>query len=183
MGIAGSVRAAAAALALTVGFAAAGSTAALAEAPIDPFVGVWVGKGVEQEGSAQWINYKERDLTIRVQKIDDDSFVLNSTHVRLSAGNEDVIKGQAITFVKAEQGDLWAAQKVCDKLMDAFCAWARFEGEGFTVTTFGFDENGYAVNQTYRRYLAEPGMQLQYSRVVDGKVVRTVEGELVKQPD
>jgi hypothetical protein len=58
--------------------------------------------------------------------------------------------------------------------------WARLDGAKFWMyALFVTDTGGYEM-QTYERTLVPGGMDLRYSRVRDGEVLRTVTGKLKK---
>jgi hypothetical protein len=58
--------------------------------------------------------------------------------------------------------------------------WARIEGNTFWMyALLVTDEGGYEM-QTYERTLTAGGMDLRYSRIRDGEVLRTITGKLKK---
>jgi hypothetical protein len=58
--------------------------------------------------------------------------------------------------------------------------WARIEGSTLTIYALIITENGGYEMQVYERILTPGGMDLKYSRVRDGTVLRTVTGTLKK---
>ena len=58
--------------------------------------------------------------------------------------------------------------------------WATIEGEVLIVYSMMITENGGDEMQAYERKLVDKRMELTYSRVRDGEVLRTLKGELTR---
>jgi hypothetical protein len=56
--------------------------------------------------------------------------------------------------------------------------WARLDATGLVVSSFTINADGKPELQTYRRRLTGKEMRLEFSNVTDGKLVRTVKGNL-----
>ena len=58
--------------------------------------------------------------------------------------------------------------------------WCKVEGKSLTVHALLITEGGGYELQIYRRTLKAGGLELEYMRVRNNEVLRTVTGELVK---
>jgi hypothetical protein len=54
------------------------------------------------------------------------------------------------------------------------------DAAGLTIYSFSILEDGRYELQTYTRRRSGDGIELRYERVVDGKVLRSIEGSAVK---
>ena len=61
--------------------------------------------------------------------------------------------------------------------------WARIKDRTLTINSLLVHDDGSYEMQTYDRTLSDAGMTLYFTRVRDGKLVRSVSGTLVKVED
>lgn len=94
-----------------------------------------------------------------------------------------------ITFLPSKRPDIFSSAMRTDVFGNAVpldplngdpYIWARLDGPKFWMyALFVTDTGGYEM-QTHERTLVPGGMDLRYSRVRDGEVLRTVTGKLKK---
>jgi hypothetical protein len=83
-------------------------------------------------------------------------------------------------YSSAMRTDVFGNAVPLDPLAGDPYMWARMEGDKFwRYALFVTDSGGYEM-QTYEYTLVPGGMNLRYSRVRDGEVLRTVTGKLKK---
>jgi hypothetical protein len=83
-------------------------------------------------------------------------------------------------YSSAMRADVFGNAVPLDPLAGDPYMWARLEGDKFwRYALFVTDSGGYEM-QTYEYTLAPGGMDLRYSRIRDGEVLRTVTGKLKK---
>ena len=59
--------------------------------------------------------------------------------------------------------------------------WARIEGDALRVHALIIRQDGGYELQIYNRVLTTTGLELSYSRIRDGEVLRTVDGTLIRR--
>ncbi len=170
--------------ALTLFFAALlvlPATASRAADAISPFVGEYRGRSIDAAGT----DLSERDLHVKILRRDDGFEVRWTTIKHTPQG--DTTKSYAVTFIptrreniftSAMKTNVFGGREAHDPLKGDPLFWARIRGR--TLTIFGMlitDDGGYEM-QTYDRILTEQGMELQFSRVRNGEVLRAIRGEL-----
>jgi hypothetical protein len=77
--------------------------------------------------------------------------------------------------------DLFGQAVPLDPLEGDPYVWARIDGDTLSVHALLITETGGYELQAYNRTLIEGGLRLEYSRVRDGKVLRTVTGVLTRR--
>lgn len=59
-------------------------------------------------------------------------------------------------------------------------AWTHIKGQTLSVNILTIAKDGTYAMQVYDRTVSPQGMQLVFKRIVDGRIVRTVDGKLIK---
>jgi hypothetical protein len=146
------------------------------------FVGEYLGEGISDEGG----HLDNRDLAVEI-KPSADGFILtwvsvthkeNGTLKRKSYSVHFKPKGKSGLYGSAMRKDMFGNQVPMDPLEGDPYVWARISGDTlFVYALLITDEGGYEM-QVYERTLTADGMELVYSRVRDGGVMRTVRGTL-----
>ena len=147
----------------------------------EKFVGEYLGEGITSDGN----DLTKRDLRV-VIKPNRDGFTL--TWFSVTHKSDGTLKRKSYTvqfkpkgsglYGSAMRKDMFGNQVPMDPLKGEPYVWARISGDTlFVYAMLITDEGGYEM-QVYERTLTPGGMELTYSRVRDGKVMRSVRGTL-----
>lgn len=171
-------------------FALAGSGAALAAGTaavgIEAFYGAWTGTALAESEDSVYFALTQRDVSVRIAPSTDhkDGFDIAWTTVQRKKGDPlnptEEIKETTATFMPAKKSGLWWDREGGDLINGGTMRWARIEDTTLVINTVKLRDDGSLETQTYRRTLSDRGMALSFSRVLDGKEVRTVTGRLVR---
>jgi hypothetical protein len=172
--------------AIILGLAAGSSFAQTRDIPINAFFGKWVGSGVSQTEESIAFQYSHRDLNVSINPVG-NGFSVAWTTVQRQKGDptkpDEARKATTMTFVPIGRPNVWRATGSLDPMGGNAYSWAKLRGQTLTVNTFAIQPDGSYEMQTYDRTLSGLGMQLEFSRLVDGDVKRTVRGQLTKFAD
>ena len=146
------------------------------------FVGEYMGEGISQTDG----ELSKRDFTVKIEP-KDEGFLL--TWVSVTRNDDGTLKrkkhtvqfkpkGKSGLYGSAMRTDMFGNQVPMDPLNGEPYVWARIEGDTLFVYALLISAKGGYEMQTYERTLTPTGMDLIYSRVRDGKMMRTVEGTL-----
>lgn len=150
--------------------------------PYEKFLGEYLGEGISNAGD----DLTKRDLRVEI-KPRSDGFTV--TWVSVIHESDGGLKRKAFTvhfkpsrqsglYGSAMRTDMFGNQVPLDPLNGEPYVWARISGETLFVYTMLITDTGGYEMQVYERTLTPGGMDLTYSRVRDGKVMRTVKGTL-----
>lgn len=166
---------------------AAGAAPASAQAndlPIDAFFGRWLGSGVSQTDQSVLFRYTQRDLNVTISKAG-PGFSINWTTIQRKKGDPQdpsaVRKTTSATFVPAGRAKVWRVMGALDPVKGKAYSWARLGEQTLTINSLVIAPDGGYEMQIYQRELSGSGMNLEFRRVKDGSVVRTVKARLSKQ--
>jgi hypothetical protein len=160
--------------------------AALAHAQADlrRFFGTYAGEAIV-EGAA---DLEKRDINAEISP-QGKGFTVKWTMVIRKKAEKPRKVEYTITFQPTKRQDLYSSAMRTDVFGNAVpldpmsgdpYLWARIEGNTFWMyALLVTDEGGYEM-QTYERTLTAGGMDLRYSRIRDGEVLRTITGKLKK---
>lgn len=148
----------------------------------EKFVGEYVGEGILHEDQ----HLTKRDLRVEI-KPSRDGFSL--TWVSVTHNIEGTLnrksytvqfkpKGESGLYGSAMRTDMFGNQVPLDPLKGEPYVWARISGDTLFVYAMLITEEGGYEMQVYERTLTPNGMELIYSRVRDGQMMRTVRGTL-----
>lgn len=149
---------------------------------IDPFVGEYLGEGISQSDS----ELNKRDLKVEIRK-SSTGFTVNWVSVTRNDGGKTRRKAYTVHFEpsgkpgiygSAMRTDMFGNRVPLDPLKGEPYVWARLDGDTLFVYALLITESGGYEVQSYERTLTPGGLDLLYSRVRDGQVMRTVEGKL-----
>jgi len=164
----------------------AGSPAAIAETvAIDAFFGVWNGNAISESEISSNFRLTSRDLNVEFRPTDgrQGGFTLEWTTVQRQRGDPskptEKIKVQTATFLPSGKPNIWKAVDSGDP-MEAGYTYARLHDQTLSVYSVEIAADGTLEVQIYRRTLSGLGMELTFTRLVDGQPNRTVKGRLVK---
>jgi len=156
-----------------------------AEAASEDFV-VFFG---EYEGEAVSENdgeVRKRDLRVKISAFE-NGFAVDWISVTKRPNGKLKRKEYSINFLptrranifrSAERKDLFGNGVPMDPMKGDPYVWARIHDETLTVHAVHVLEDGGYEIQTYTRRRIPEGLSLQYSRVRDGEILRTVTGTL-----
>lgn len=168
--------------ALLLGLASA--PGAPAAEPYEKFYGQYVGEAVAENAD----EILPRDIGVNIAA-KGKGFVVTWTVVIRKADGRVKRDETTITFQpskregiysSAMRTDVFGNPAPLDPLRGDPYVWARIDGSTLTIHALIItDEGGYEM-QVYERVLAPGGLDLRYSRVRDGTILRTVTGKVKK---
>lgn len=152
--------------------------------PYQRFYGEYVGELIsESKGEVE-----KRDINARIAAHKSGFTVTWVLTIRKASGKAQR-DDTTITFQPTKREGIYSAGMRVDMFGNAApldplkgdpYVWARIEGQTLTIHALTItDEGGYEI-QRYDRTLIPGGMDLKYSRVRDGQVLRTITGKLKK---
>jgi|GEM_PF-1003751 len=150
---------------------------------IKAFTGSFAGSGVADSEDTAYFGVTQRDLDVRITTTADGGFTIAWTTVlRTGSDAQPVVRRRAttMTFRPGPRPGLFTASDNSDPLQNGMISWARISRSTLTIHQFSVREGGQHDIQTYARTLTGTGMDLVYTRVVDGERQRRVRGKLVK---
>jgi len=83
-------------------------------------------------------------------------------------------------YVAAPDYSPFRAQEEFSPMAGDPVIWAQLDGTGLHVYSFVILDNGRYEIQIYTRSLTEDGLTLHFERIVDGEVIRRIEGHAVR---
>jgi len=158
---------------------------AKADDPFKPFYGEYSGKAVTSGGGE--IEKRELDVSIRPLK---RGFTLEwSTTAHRKSGKTKSAKF-SINFKSTKRDGVFSSgmrngkfgNKIpLDPLNGDPFVWATLSGKTLVVNSLLVTEDGGYEMQTYKRTLTASGLDLQFSRVRNGKNLKLIEGKLMRK--
>jgi hypothetical protein len=163
------------------------SPAANAAAPkldIKAFYGSFGGKGFAEGGDAGYFGMTERDLDVRIEDAANGAFRVTWTTVLRDSSDPKLPhlrrRQATLTFVPGASPGVYQASENGNPLSGGTVSWANITRTTLTVHQFTVLPDGRHDVQTYARTLSGSGMDLVYTRIVDGEKQRRVKAKLVK---
>ena len=169
-------------LAISLCLVAPAVMAARALADIEPFYGEYQGEAISETGG----EVRKRDLQVEISPRG-EGFAVKWISVSRRADGTIRRKEQEIEFLptarediyrSAMRKDLFGNRVPMDPIKGDPYVWARTEERTLIVYMLLVLEDGGYELHTYRRSLIPEGLHLEFSRIRDGKVFRTVTGTL-----
>jgi hypothetical protein len=155
-----------------------------AQGGIQRFYGAYVGEAVSATGE----ELDKRDISVEITP-ESKGFKVKWTAVIKRGRDQPRREERTITFIPSKRPDIFSSAMRTDQFGNAVpldplhgdpYIWARLDGAKFWMYALFVTETGGYEMQTYERTLVPGGMDLRYSRVRDGEVLRTVTGKLKK---
>ena len=153
---------------------------------IDAFFGVWHGNAISESEISANFRLTSRDLNVEIRPATDEragAFTLEWTTVQRQTGDpskpKEKIKAQTATFLPTGRPNVWKAEGSGDP-MDAGYVYARLHEQTLTIYSVEAAEDGTLEVQIYNRTLSGLGMELTFTRLIDGQQIRTAKGRLIK---
>lgn len=148
-----------------------------------PFFGEWIGAADSSSTDPEAVNEGMRDIGIEIRAYDGDGFTIHWSMAGRTArdprGREARLRDTTVNF-KPQAGNIFHMDPDADVAAGETHYIARLEGQSLTITAFATLEDGKTELQTWRRTLTEEGMSLEFTRIVDGELVRKAQGTLVR---
>lgn len=148
------------------------------------FIGDFEGRYISADGDEK----RNRDLSVSIRKIKKGLNIGWATTTYKNA--KPKTKNYSIDFLESDRDNiLSAAQKKnvfggrdpLDPMKGEPYAWARIEGRKLSVFVLTIDADGGYEIQTYDRTLNDDNdLDLQFTRIRNGEVLRTLEAELLR---
>ena len=158
---------------------------AVQAAEYDRFVGEYAGEAISANGD----ELSNRDMSVSIKKIDRGFTVGWVSVIRKSSGKvkrtemsiDFLPSGREGIFRSAMRKNLFGQAVPLDPMKGDPYVWAKIDADTLTIHAIHITEDGGYEMQTYNRTLTSTGMDLSYSRVRDGEILRTVTGILRRQ--
>lgn len=152
--------------------------------PIAAFFGRFSGSGLAAGEDADYLGVTQRDIDVEIAASGNGFRASWTTVLRQGGapGNPNIRRrATALNFVPMDRPGQYRAVESGSLLSGQPVSWARIRGQTLYIYELNLTEDGRWDVQTYARTLSGAGMQLQYTRLVDGERMRIVRGRLVKQ--
>jgi hypothetical protein len=150
---------------------------------IKAFAGQWQGNGISESEVSATFRMTARDLNVGIELVD-QGFAVTTTTVQRKKGDPSnpvaVRKTSRRDFVPGSKPGVWVAKSYSTPASEQAFTWARIKDQTLTITSIEVGKEGGSNMLIYDRTLSATGMKLEFRRLVDGFVVRTVSGRLVK---
>lgn len=159
--------------------------------PLADMMGVYLGRATVKDADSN--RTEERDIDVEMTPFDRTGFRIRWVNVTLVDGKRNVpgvkrrvselafrpAKGRNF-YVEAPEINVFAEREEMTPMGGDPVRWAVRDAAGLTIYSFSILEDGRYELQTYTRRRSGDGIELRYERVVDGKVLRSIEGSAVK---
>ena len=170
-------------LAFTVVLGLGAATAQERDLSIRAFYGKWIGSAISESTVSVTFPVTVRDLDVTVVETA-AGFRLEWTTVLRQRGDPEnpsvQRKSSGLDFVASGRPGVWSAVGNTDPLASGEYAWTHIKGQTLSVNILTIAKDGTYAMQVYDRTVSPQGMQLVFKRIVDGRIVRTVDGKLIK---
>jgi len=154
-------------------------------APIDPFVGHWVGRGITESGAlGETVGFVDRELEVDVAETADGFTITWRTLRPADNAPSDKVKhtSMSVPFVHVDGPGIYRMAAAGEPLSGAPYIWARLTDDTLEVHSIKISNRGVLEYQKYvRTLLSDTEMQLRFTRSLDGTIVRTVLAHLKRQ--
>ncbi len=152
---------------------------------IKAFEGLWRGSALSESNISVHFRVTARDLDVEIRPFGAGGFTVRWATILRQKGDPsapvETLKEAQVAFNPDPTRDkVWIAATQGDPIKGEALYWARLDGQSLTVYSLGIAEDGSAELQIYRRSLTGLGMELDFSRTVDGEAVRSARGKLIK---
>ena len=170
---------------------ATGRQVGAAEDQLKPFFGAYVG--VAEVEDLKTGTTEQRDMDIVIGPYRDGGFQIHWVNVTLVNGRRDLpgVERRVQTalfepadsaqfYVEVRQGSVFRERQETRPMQGDPVRWAWLDGDRIHVVSFVVLDDGRYELQTYERILTEKGIDILYERIVDGEVVKRIEGSTAR---
>jgi hypothetical protein len=158
---------------------------------LKPFFGAYVG--VAQVEDLETGEIEQRDMDIVIEPFRKDGFQIHWVNVTLVDGRRDLPgverRVQTVLFepapdaqfyVEVQEGSVFREKEATRPMQGDPVRWAWADDDRIHVASFVVLDDGRYELQTYERILTDKGIDILFERIVDGEVVRRIEGSTVR---
>jgi hypothetical protein len=152
---------------------------------LQKFFGSYMGQSISLADQG----LSERDLAVTIKPYQNEGFSLDWTTITKRPDGKTKHQSYSVAFEPTSREGIYrAAQRrnmfghftPLDPMAGEPYIWAHLSDDTLTVQALLITEDGGYEIQTYERRLAPHGLDLTFSRVSDGKVLKTINGVLRK---
>lgn len=147
-------------------------------APIAAFVGTFAGSGVAETFDNIYAPESVRDLDVTIAR-SGEGFSVTWTTVSRSPGGKVKRRTQTLDFSPTGVGPQYRNARLTDAFGEGL-AWAGIEEQTMSVFVLNIDGDGGYQLQRYARTLTALGMDLTFTRKIDGEDLRVVRAKLIR---
>lgn len=158
---------------------------------LNDYFGAFVGRAEVRDTGDGLV--ETRDMDIEIEPFRRNGFSLRWTNVTLVDGRRDVpgvkrrvnevifepFDGSGL-YVEADVANVFQRQEEMSPVAGDPVRWAKLDENGMHVFSFAILEDGQYELQTYTRRLVDGGLELVFERLVDGQVLRRIDGRAVR---
>jgi hypothetical protein len=153
---------------------------------VERFYGAYEGEGVAVEDGVK----SKRGLVVEIGPTEDGFVVKWSTTIFVD-DSPDRTSSYSVNFTKSRREDIFTSQMRVNKFgsrvpLDPLkgdpLIWSRLIDDTLTVYGMRITKEGSFDLQVYHRTRTDEGMTLDYTRILEGKSIRTVTGTLEEVP-
>ena len=167
------------------------ATAPAAATSLADFFGSYVGVAEVRDAADRVVEQRHMDIVVRPFRR--GGFQIRWVNVTLVDGRRDVPgverRVAEVAFEPGERTDFFVEAQVTNPFVQREeitpmagdpVRWAKLDEDGLHVFSFVVLPNGRYELQTYTRQLTDVGLDLFFERVVDGDMLRRIEGRTVR---
>lgn len=143
------------------------------------FFGKFAGSGIAESYDNVYAPETVRDLDVVIAPTGSGAFSVTWTTVVRKPSGEAKRKTDTLTFTPSG-GSRYESAERRDPYSEDGLAWAGIKERTLSVHILSIDTAGGYQLQTYARTLTGLGMELEFTRKVDGEDMRVVKARLVK---
>lgn len=160
-------------------------------AALKDLVGVYLGRATARDLETN--QTEERDIDVEITPFDRSGFRIRWVNVTLVDGKRNVpgVKRRVAElafrpsksrtfFIEAPEVNVFAEREETTPMGGDPLRWAVQDAAGLHVYSLAILDDGRYELQSYSRKRTATGIDLRYERLVDGRLVRTIEGRAVK---
>lgn len=157
-----------------------------ATGPLAPFFGRFTGTGLSAGEDIDFLGVTRRDLDIEIRPAGEGFTARWTTVLRTGPSREEIRtrrrESEATFTPVADRPGFYRGIASGDLFSGQTLMWARVRGTSLTITEITLMADGRLDQGIYVRTLTQAGMQLQFTRMIDGERSRIVRGRLSRQP-
>lgn len=153
---------------------------------LQKFFGSYTGQSISLADQG----LSERDLAVTIKPYQNEGFSLDWTTITKRPDGKTKHQSYSVAFEPTPRAGIYrAAQRrnmfghftPLDPMAGEPYLWAHLSDDTLTVQALIITEDGGYEIQTYERRLAPHGLDLTFSRIADGKILKTIDGVLRKE--
>ncbi len=162
------------------------------QSTVEPFMGTYVGSGI---GTREGKPDEQRDMDVTIKSYKGAGFTVSwITVIRGASGEragadvkrrqieENFLPSEDIegVYVRAPEGTLFKKAELPNPLRGEAMRWASILDDTMTIYSLGITAEGGSELQIYHRTLTESGIDADFLRMRDEKVMLRVTGKLTR---